>query len=73
MEPLMRGYPDKRPTPLERPLDTVTLNLYVLISTPDEKPPLSKVHFSGAKGVASQEGFTILHLLDILDHLQPAL
>ena len=32
-------------TPLERPLDNVYLNINVLISTPDERPPLLKGHF----------------------------
>ena len=41
----------------ERPLDNVNLNINVLMFTPDERPPLLKGHFSGAKGVASQEGF----------------
>ena len=36
-EPLLRGHTDKRPPPLERPLDKVNLNINVLISTPDEK------------------------------------
>ena len=53
VEPLMRGHPDKRPTPLERTLETVNININGLISTPDEGPPLLKGHFSGAKGVAS--------------------
>ena len=53
MEPLLRGHPDERPTPL----DNVNLNINVLIATPDERPPLLKGHISGAKGVASQEGF----------------
>ena len=57
MEPLLRGHPDERPPPLERPLDNVNLNINVLISTPDERRPLLKGHFSGAKGVASQKGF----------------
>ena len=52
---LTRGH-----TPLERPLDNVNLNINVLISTPDERPPLLKVHFSDAKGVASLEGFHCL-------------
>ena len=56
VEPLLRGHPDERPPPLERPLDHVNLTINVLISTPDERPPLLKGHFSGAKGVASQEG-----------------
>ena len=57
VEPLLRGHPDQRPPPLERPLDNVNLNINVLISTPDERPPLLKGHFSDAKGVASQQGF----------------
>ena len=57
VEPLLRGHPEERPPPLERPLDNVNLNINVLISTPDERPPLLKGHFSGVKGVASQEGF----------------
>ena len=57
VEPLLRGHPDERPPPLERPLDDVNLNIIVLITTPDERPPLLKGHFSDAKGVASQEGF----------------
>ena len=57
VEPLLRGHPDERPLPLERPLDKENLNINVLISTPDERPPLLKGHFSDAKGVASQEGF----------------
>ena len=61
MEPLLRGHPDERPTPLERPLDNVNLNINVLISTPDDRPPLLKGHISGKKGVASQEGF---HCID---------
>ena len=50
MQPLLRGHPDKRPTPVERPLDIVNLNINVLISTPDERPPQLKGHFSDAKG-----------------------
>ena len=57
VEPLLRGHPDERPPPQERPLDDANLNINVLISTPDERPPLLKGHFSDAKGVASQEGF----------------
>ena len=57
VEPLLRVLPDQRPPPLERPLYNVNLNINVLISTPDERPPLLKGHFSEAKGVASQEGF----------------
>ena len=57
VEPLLRGHPDERPTSLERPLDSINLNINVLISTPDERPPLLKGHFPDAKGMASQEGF----------------
>ena len=49
--------PSHEATPLERPLDYINLNINVLISTPDERPPLLKGHFSGSKEVASQEGF----------------
>ena len=66
VEPLLRGHPDERPPPLERPPDNVNLNINVLISTPDERPPLLKGHFSGAKGVASQEGFHCITLSIIL-------
>ena len=37
--------------------DNVNINNNILISTPDERPPLLKDHFSDSKGVASQEGF----------------
>ena len=40
VEPLLRGHPDERRSPLERPLYTVNLNIHVLISTPNERPPL---------------------------------
>ena len=46
------GTPFERPPPLERPLYNVNLNINVLISTPDERPPLLKGYFSRAKGVA---------------------
>ena len=29
VEPLLRGHPDERPPPLERPLDNVNLNIDV--------------------------------------------
>ena len=35
----------------------LNLNINVLISTHDKRPPLLKGHISAAKGVASQEGF----------------
>ena len=57
VEPLFRGHPDKRLLPLERPLDSVNLNIIVSISTPDERPFLLKGHYFGEKGLASQEGF----------------
>ena len=57
MEPLLKDHPNERPTPLEMPLDTVNLNMNVLISTPDERSPFLKGNISGAKGLASQEGF----------------
>ena len=66
MEPLLRGHPDERPPPLERPIENVNLNINVLISTPDERPPLLKGHFSDAKGVASQEGFHCIHHTHII-------
>ena len=65
MKPLLRGHPDERPPPLERPLDNVNLNINVLIFTPDERPPLLKGHFSDAKGVASQEGFHCVYIYQI--------
>ena len=67
VEPLLRDHPDERPTPQERPLHTVNLNINVLISTPDERPPLLKGHFSGEKGVASQEGFHCISITCILN------
>ena len=51
MEPLLRGHPDQRPTPLESILD----NVYLYIN--ESRLPLMKSHISDAKGVASQEGF----------------
>ena len=57
VEPLLRGHPEEKPPPLERPIDNVNVNINVLISTPDERTPLLNGHFSNAKGVASQEGF----------------
>ena len=65
VEPLLRGHPDDRPPPLERPPDNLYQIINVLIFTPDERPPLLKGHFSGAKGVASQEGF---HCIIIFSH-----
>ena len=59
VEPLLRGHPFERPPPLERPLDNVNLNINVLISTPDERPPFLKGHFSDAKELASQDCSTV--------------
>ena len=57
VEPLLRGHPDGRPPPLERPLDNVNLIINVLIFTPDKyRPPLLKGPFSDVKGMVSQEG-----------------
>ena len=61
VEPLLRGHPEEGPPPLERPVNNVNLNTNVSISTPNERPPLLKGQLSGAKGVASQEGF---HCID---------
>ena len=72
VEPLLRGHPDEKPAPLERPLDYVNLNINVLISTPDKRPPLLKGHFPDAKGVASQEGFHCITYADgFRDSLSP--
>ena len=60
--PLLRGHPDERPTPLEKRLDNVNLNIIVLIFTPDEMLPLLKGQFSDAKRVASQKGFRCKYL-----------
>ena len=54
MKPLLRGHPDERPPPLERPLDNVYPNKNVLIFTPDERPRFLKGDFSDAKEVTSQ-------------------
>ena len=68
VEPLLRSHPDERPPPLERPLDNVNLNINVLISTPNKRPPLLKVHFSDAKGVVSQEGFHCISIISGVDY-----
>ena len=59
MEPLLRDHPDERSPPLEKPLDNVNLNINVLISTPDERPPVLKGHFSGVEGWPHKRGFTV--------------
>ena len=59
---LFKGHPDKRPPSLVRPLDNAKLNINVLISTPNERPPSLKGHFSDAKGVASLEGFHCIYI-----------
>ena len=63
VEHLLRGHPDERPPPLERPLDNVNLNIYVLISTPNKRPPLLKGHFSDAKGWPHKRGSTVIHVV----------
>ena len=68
VEPLLRSHPDERPLPLERPLDNENLNINVLISTPDERPPLLKGHFSDAnrggltRGVPLWIMFAFIHI-----------
>ena len=59
VEPLLRDHPDERPPPLERPLDNVNLNINVLISTPDERPPLLKGHFPVQKRWPHKRGSTV--------------
>ena len=56
-----------RPPSLERPLDNVNLNINVFMSTPDERPSSLKGNFSGAKGMALQEGFhcSVIHIIQI--------
>ena len=53
MESLLRVHPDETSTSVERPMLHVNLTINVLISTPDERPPLLKGHICWAKGVAS--------------------
>ena len=67
LESLLRGHPDERPPPLERPLDNVNLNINVLISTSDERLPLLKGHFSDPKGVASLEGFHCMYMCEYIN------
>ena len=38
-------------------MDSLNITTNVLISIPDKRPSLLKGHISGARGVASQEGF----------------
>ena len=62
VEPHLRGHPDKRPTPLNRPLDYINLNTNVLMSTTEERPPLLKGHTSGEKGWPHKRGSTVVRL-----------
>ena len=62
VEPFFRGHPDKRPPLLERLLDNVNININVLMSTPDNRTPLLKGHFSDAKGWPHKRGPTIVIL-----------
>ena len=58
--PFLRGHPDERPTPLEITLDNVNLNVNLLISTPDKRPPLLKGHtFLLQKRWRHKRGFTV--------------
>ena len=41
----------------------------ILISTPDERPPLLKGHFSGPQGVATQKGFHFTYIIWITTFL----
>ena len=66
VEPFLRGHPDERPTPLERPLNNVNPNINVLISSPDERPPLLNGYIFGIKGVASQKGFHYIMIIFLL-------
>ena len=59
VEPLLTGHPDERPPPLERPLDNVNLNINVLISTLNERPPLLKDHFLVQKRWPHKRGSTV--------------
>ena len=59
---LLRGYPDKRSTPLKRSIvNHVNLNEKVLISTPDERPPFLKRphYFKVQKRWAFKRGSTV--------------
>ena len=56
MEPLLRGHPVRDHHFWKGHL-TLYLTTNVLIFTPEERPPLLKGHFSGAKRVVLQEGF----------------
>ena len=51
--------PFERPPPLERPLYNVNLNLNVLNSTPDERPPFFKAIFLTEKGWPHKRGSTV--------------
>ena len=63
--PILKGHPDVRPTPLERPLGSANFN----INVPDKRSPLLQGHVSGEKGVASQEGFHCIEsLINLVDH-----
>ena len=58
VEPLLRVHPE-RPSPLKRPLDNTNVNVNVLTSTPDERPPLLKGHLYGTKGWHHKRGSII--------------
>ena len=59
MEPLLNGFPDKRPPPLERILDNVNQNINALISTLDGRQPLLRGNFLMKKGWPRKRGSTV--------------
>ena len=68
VESLLRGHPDKRLTPLERPHHYENLNINALTSH-DERPTVLKGHISSTKGMTSQEGFHCSKQTYILKYL----
>ena len=60
VEPLLRGHPDERPLPLERPLVNVNLNINVLIFLPLTRGhPSWKATFLMQKGWPHKRGSTV--------------
>ena len=62
VEPLLRGHPEKRTSFLERPLDKVNMHINELILPLIRGHPSLNAIMSGAKGVASQEGFHCIYI-----------
>ena len=60
-EPLLRGHPDERPVPLERPLSTVSLNIYKCIDfyPRREATPFEKSFFWCRRVVLQEGGSTV--------------